>query len=87
MLGVLPDSISDNVNKSLGFARALATKGLKSLPADRNSSLVLYLILVLLLAEHGGDFEEDSHIRNSVWACGTGGGKVIFAQLDEIVTL
>ena len=51
MLGVLPDSTSDGVNKSLGFAQALAKEGFESLPADKDVSLVLYLTLVLLPAE------------------------------------
>ena len=54
MLGVLPDGIPDGVDKSLGFAQALAKEGLESLPADKSVSLVLYLTLVLLPAEESG---------------------------------
>ena len=87
MLGVFPDSAPDGVNKSLGLAQALAKEGLKSLPADRDFSLVLYLTLVLLPSEQGGIFKEGSRKRKSVWARGTGSGKVIFALLKEIVIL
>ena len=66
MLRVLPDSASDAVDKSLGFAQALAKKGLKSLPADSDISLVPYLMLVLLPAEQDGIFEEDSRKQNSI---------------------
>ena len=87
MLGVLPDGTPDGVNKSLRFAQVLAKKGLKSLPADRSVSLVLYLTLVLLPAEQGGVLQEGSRKRNSVRARGTGGSEVIFALLEEIVAL
>ena len=87
MLGVLPNSALDGVNKSLAFAQALAKKGLKSLPADRNVSLVLYLTLMLLPVEQGGIFQEKSCKRNSVWSCDIGVSKVIFVRLKEIITL
>ena len=87
MLEVLHDSAPDDVNKSLRLAQALVKEGFKSLPADRDICLVLYLTLVLLPLKQGGIFQEGSRKRNSVWACGTGGGKVIFALLEEIVTL
>ena len=66
MLRVLPDGTPDGVDKSLGFAQALAKEGLESLPADRDVSLVLYLTLVLLPAEQGGVLQEGSRKRNSV---------------------
>ena len=87
MLEVLPDSALDGVDKSLGLAQALAKKGFESLPADRDVSLVFYLTLVLLPSEQGDIFQESSPKRNSVWAHSTGGGKLIFALLEEIVTL
>ena len=87
MLKVLPDSTPDGVDISLRFAQALAKKGLKSLPADKDVSLVLYLMLVLLAAEQSGIVQEGSCKWNSVWACGIGDGKVIFALLEEIITL
>ena len=85
MLGDFLNSTPDGIDKSLGFAQALAKEDLESLPANRDVSLILYLMLVLLPAEQGGIFQEDSHKRNLVWACGTGNGKVIFALLEEIV--
>ena len=87
MLGVLPDSAPDGIDKSLRLAQALAKEGFKSLPANRYVSLVLYLMLMLLQLEQNGIFQEGSGKQNSVWACGTGGDKVIFALLEEIVTL
>ena len=87
MLGILPDSTLDGVNKSLGFAQALAKKGLESLPVDGDVSLGLYLTLVLLPAKQGIFFQEDSRKRNSIWAYCTGSGKVIFALLEKIVIL
>ena len=51
MLEVLPDSILDGIDKSLGFAQALVKEYFESLPADGDISLLLYLMLVLLLAE------------------------------------
>ena len=87
MLGVFPNGAPDSVNKSLGFAQALAKKSLESLSADRDISLVFYLRLVLLLAEQDGIFQESSCKLNMVWACGTGCSKVIFALLEKIVTL
>ena len=66
MLEVFPDSTPDGVDKSLGFAQALAKEGLESLPADRDVSLVLYLTLILLPAEQSGVFQEDSRKQNSV---------------------
>ena len=60
MLGILPDSAPDGVNKNFGFAQALAKKSLESLPADRNIRLVLSLTLVLLPAEKGNIFQECS---------------------------
>ena len=66
MLKVLPDSTSDGVDESLGFARAMAKEGLESFPTDRGVSLVLYLTLVLLLAKQGGVLQKDSRKRNSV---------------------
>ena len=86
MLGDLPDGTPDGVNKSLGFAQALAKKGLESFSANRDVSLVLYLSLVLLPAEQNSIFQEASRKRNSVWAYGTGNSEVIFALLEEIVT-
>ena len=62
-------------------------ESLESLPADSDVGLVLYLILVLLPAEQEGIFQEINFKRNSVWARGTGVGKVIFALLEEIVIL
>ena len=84
MLRILSDSTLDGVNKSLGFAQALAKEGFYSFPADRHVSLVLYFTLVLLLAEQGGICQKNSCKRNSVWAYGTGNGKVIFALLEEL---
>ena len=63
----------------------MAKEGLEFLPADRDVSLVLYLILVLLPAEEGGVVQESSRKRNSVQARGTGSSKVIFALLEEII--
>ena len=87
MLGVLPNSALDSVNKSLGLAQALSKEGLESLPADSDVSLVLYLTLVLLSLEQGGIFQEGSRKQNSVWARGIGNGEVIFVLLEEIITL
>ena len=86
MLGVRPDSALDDVDESFGLVQALAKKSLESLLADRDISLVLYFTLVLLLLEQGGIFQEGSCKRNSILARGTGGGEVIFALLEEIVT-
>ena len=44
-------------------------------------------MLVLLPAEKGGIFQESSRKRNSVWDHSTGCCKVIFALLEEIITL
>ena len=87
MLGVFPDSTPDGINKSLKFAQALAKQGFESLSADEDVNFALYLTPVLLPAEQGGIFQKDSCKQNLVWAHGTGGGKVIFALLEEIVTL
>ena len=87
MSGVLPDDTPDGVDESLRFAQALAKEGFESLSADRGISLVLYLTLVLLLAEQSGILQEGSRKRNSVQARGTGVSKVIFALLEEIVAL
>ena len=56
MLEVFLNSAPDGINKSLGFARTLMKKSLKSLSVDKNISLVFYLLLVLLPAEQGGIF-------------------------------
>ena len=56
MLGVLPDSAPDGVDKSFELAHALAKQGFEFLPADRDVSLVLYLTLVLLPLDQGGIF-------------------------------
>ena len=87
MLKVFPDSAPDGVDKSLELAQALAKKGFESLPDDKDISLVLYFMLVLLPAEQDGNLWESSCKQNSVWARDTSGGKVIFALLKEIVTL
>ena len=87
MLVVFSDSTPDSVNKSLGFAKTSVKKGLESLPANRDVNSVFYLTLVLLPAEQGGILQESNRKQNSIWACGIGGGKVIFALLEEIVTL
>ena len=87
MLGVLSDSALDGVDKSLGLAQALVKEGFESLSADRDVSLVFYLTLVLLSSEQGGILQENSRKQNLVWACGTGNGEVIFALLEEIITL
>ena len=42
---------------------------------------------MLLPLEQGDIFQEGSRKRNSVWARGTGNGEVIFALLEEILTL
>ena len=60
MLEIIPDSTLDGVNESLRFTYGLEKKGLESLPADRDVSLVLYFMLVLLPAEQGGFFQESS---------------------------
>ena len=86
MLEVLLDSAPDGVNKILGLAQALAKKSFESFPADRDVSLVLYLMLVLLLLEQGGMLQESSRKQNLLQAHGTGGGKVIFTFLEEIIT-
>ena len=53
MLGILPDSAPDGVDKNLRLAQALAKQGFESLPADKDVSLVFYLTLVLLPSEQG----------------------------------
>ena len=87
MLEVLFNNTPYGVDKSLGFAQALVKEDFKSFPANKDVSLVFYLTLVLLLAEQSGIFQENSRKQNLVWARGTGSGKVIFALLEEIVTL
>ena len=87
MLGVFPNNTPDVINESLGFAQALTKESLESLPANKDISLVFYLILVLLPAEQGSIFQEGSRKRNLIWACDTCGDKVIFALLETIVTL
>ena len=87
MLGVLPNSAPDGVDKSLALAQALAKEGLESFPADKTVSLVLYFTLVLLPSEQGGILQQGSRKQNSVWAHGTGNGEGIFALLEEIVPL
>ena len=87
MLEVFPDNAPDGINKSLGFDQALTKKSLEFLPADKDVSLVLYLMLMLLPAQQGGIFQEGRGKQNSVRACGTGGGKVIFVLLEEIAIL
>ena len=87
MLGVLHDRTLDSVDKSLGLAQALAKEGFEYFPADRDVGLVLYFTLVLLSLEQGGIFQDSSHKQNLVCACGTGGGKVVSALLEEIITL
>ena len=44
-------------------------------------------MLVLLLAEPNNIVQEDSRKQNSVWACSTGYGKVIFALREKILIL
>ena len=65
----------------------MAKEGLKSGLADRDVSLVLYLMLVLLALEQSGIFQEGSYKWDLVWARGTGNGKMIFALLKKIITL
>ena len=87
MLRVFFDSAPDGVDKSLRFAQALTKKSLESLPAYKNVNLGLYPTLVLLSTEQGGIFQESGRKQNSVHAHGIGNSKVIFALLEEIVTL
>ena len=56
MLGVFPDSTPDIVDKNLGFAQALAKEGLESFAADKDVSLVLYLMLGLAASGTGRYF-------------------------------
>ena len=85
MLRILLDSAPDGVDKSVGFAQALTKESLKSLPPDKDVTLIFYLMLVLLPAEQVGIFQENSRKQNLVSASGTVGGKVIFALLKEIL--
>ena len=87
MLGVLPNSAPDCIDEGLGLAQALTKKSVKFFPGDGDIYLVLYLALVLLPAEEGSIFWEGSCKRNSVWFHSTNGGKVVFALLEEIITL
>ena len=66
MLGVLLNGAPDGVNKSFGLAQVLAKEGFESLLADKDVSLVFYLMLVLLPLEQGDIFEKSSCKRNSV---------------------
>lgn len=65
----------------------MTKQGLKFLSDNGDVCLVLYLILVLLLAEWSGVFQEGSRKQNLVQSRGSGGGKVVFALLEEIVAL
>ena len=56
MLGVLFNIALDGVDESLRFAQVLVKESFESFAADRDVSLVLYLMQVLLLAEQGGIF-------------------------------
>ena len=87
MLEILLNSALNGVDKYRELAQALAKESFESVPADKNVSLILYLTLVLLPSEQGNILQKDSGKQNSVWARGTGGGKVIIALLEEIVTL
>ena len=87
MLKVLSNSAPDGIDKSLGLAQVLAKEDIESLLANRDISLVLYLTLVLLPSEQGSIFQEGSRKRNLVRDHGSNGGKVIFALVEEIVTL
>ena len=66
MLGVLFYSAPDGINKSLGFAQALAKESLELFSAHRDVSLVLYLTRVLLSLEQSGIFQEASRKQNLV---------------------
>ena len=59
-MGIFPDTALDGVDKSLGFAQALAKKSFESFSADKNVSLVFYLTLVLLSAEQNSIFQKNS---------------------------
>ena len=87
MLRVLFDSTLNSIDKSLGFAQALAKKSFESFPANKNISLVLYLTLVLLPAEQGGILQEGSCKQNLIWANSIRCGEVVFTLLEEIIIL
>ena len=58
MLGVLPNSALDNVNKDLGLTQALMKKGLKFFPSNWDVGLILHFPLVLLLVKQGSILEK-----------------------------
>ena len=87
MLGVLPHVVSDYIDKGLGLAQASIKKGFKFFLDGEDVCLVFYLTLIMLPAEQGGIFWKSSCKQNSVWPRYTGGGKVVFALLEEIITL
>ena len=58
MLGILPNSIPDGINKGLRLTQASAKKGFKFLLGDRDITLILYLPLLLLQAKWGGILEK-----------------------------
>ena len=58
MLKVLSDSVLNGVDKSLGFAWALAKEILESFSTHKDVSLVFYLILVLLPTDQNSFFKK-----------------------------
>ena len=59
MLAFFSNSAPDGVNENLELTLTLVKKGLEFLLGDKNVSLILYLLLVLLPAKHGGIVEKN----------------------------
>ena len=60
MLGVLPNSAPDSVDKGLELTQASTKEDFDFLPGDKDVSLILHFLGVLLLAEHGDILEKNS---------------------------
>ena len=87
MLGVLPNSAPNDVDKRLQLTQALTKEDLEFLPGNGDVNLILHLFLVLLPAKQDGIFEENDGKWYPILTLGPGGGKMVFTLLEEIIVL
>ena len=87
MLGVFPNSAPDRVNKGLGLTPGSTKEGLEFFPDDKNVSLILHLLLVLLLAKHRAILDDDSSKWQPILTLGPGDGKMVLTLLEKVIAL
>ena len=87
VLSIFSDGFSDTVDKSLKFSQTSTNKSLELFSCDRNGSLTIYFLLVLLPLEQNSVLKKGGGKRYLIMFFDHSSGKVVFILMAEVIAL